>query len=110
MSKGTVELLLVLQLSSAEKLIPCSRASVPTSPDHANNFIMRLEGEAKDARHKPALPSAVGASEVNCDCKRKGRTSGAHSLAARNIFWKAERPVSNCASLTAGFAAGWEAG
>ena len=25
-------------------------------------FIMRLEGEAKEARHRPALPSLVGAS------------------------------------------------
>src|SRR5271165_1675310 len=110
MSKGCVELLLGLQLSSAEKLIPCSGASGPTSPDQTNIFIMRFEGEANDARHKPALPSAVGASAVNCDCKRKGRRSGAHSLAAKNIFWKAVRPVSNCASLAAGLAAGWEAG
>ena len=85
-----MELLVGLQLSSAEKLIPCSGASGPTSPDQTNNFIMRRDGEANDARHSPALPSAVGASAVNCDCRRNGFTSAAqpsgrqvHSLEGR---------------------------
>src|SRR5271165_6907522 len=108
MSKGCVELLLGLQLSSAEKLTPCSGASAPTSPDHTNNFIDRLEGEANEPRHSPALPSAVGASAVNCDCRRNGFASGAHSRADRYIRWNAVRPVSYCASLATGLAMDWE--
>src|SRR5262249_50244696 len=85
--------------------MPCSGASGPTSPDHTNNFIMRRDGEANDARQSPALPSAVGASAVNCDCNRNGRTSGAHARAATNMRWNAVRPASYCASLSAGLGA-----
>src|SRR5450631_34665 len=109
MSNGSVELLLALQLSSAEKLIPGSGASGPTSPDHTNNFIIFFDGEANDARHIPALPSAVGASGANCDCRRNGFASGAHSRADKYMRWNAVLPVSYCASLTTGLDAGWEA-
>src|SRR5664279_1177634 len=109
MSKGWVELLLALQLSSAEKLIPCSGASGPTSPDHTNSFIIRFDGEANDARHIPDLPSAVGASGVNCDCRRNGFASAAHRRADRYTRWNAVRPVSYCAAFTTGLGAGWEA-
>src|SRR5450755_494468 len=109
MSNGSVELLLALQLSSAEKLIPCSGASGPTSPDHTNNFIIFFDGEANEARHIPDLPSAVGASGVNCDCRRKGFASGAHRRADKYMRWNAVRAVSYCASLTSSLGAGWEA-
>src|SRR6516162_6443921 len=110
MSNGCVEVLVALQLSSAEKLTPCSGASGPTSPDHTNIFIARFDGDANDARHSPAFPSAVGASAVNCDCSRNGLMSGAHSRAAKNIRWNAVRPVSYCGCFSAGFAAGCAAG
>src|ERR1017187_5945173 len=93
-SNAAVEGLLGFQLSSAEKLMPGSGASGPTNPDHTNSFIMRLAGEANDPRHRPALPSPVGASGANCDCKRNGLTSPAQPRADTYIFWKAARSVS----------------
>jgi len=45
---------------------------------------------------------------VYCDCSRNGLISGAHSRAARYIFWKAVRPVSNCGCLASAFLAGCE--
>jgi len=104
-----VDVFEALQPSSAEKLTPCSGASGPTNPDQENSFIMRFEGEANEARHRLALPSAVGASGENCDCNRKGRRSGAHRRAAKNIFWNAALPVSYCGSFTVGLAAAGEA-
>src|ERR1019366_3012967 len=47
---------------------------------------MRIAGEANEARHRPHLPSLVGASTVNCDCKRNGFTSGAHRRGGRGSF------------------------
>src|SRR5664279_2464814 len=67
---------------------------------------MRLAGEANEARHRPLLPSLVGASTVNCDCKRNGFTSAAHRRADRYSFWKAVRPLSYWACFAAGLAGG----
>src|ERR1017187_7765266 len=67
---------------------------------------MRLAGEANEARQRPHLPSLVGASAVNCDCKRNGFTSAAHRRADRYSFWKAVRPLSYWACFAAGLAGG----
>src|ERR1017187_10273744 len=104
MSNVGVDVLLGFQLSSAEKLMPGCGASGPAKPDQTNSFIMRLDGEANEARHRPLLPSWVGASPVNCDCKRNGFTSAAHMRADTYSFWKAVRPVSYWACFAAGLA------
>src|ERR1039458_1934898 len=106
MSNVGVDVLLGFQLSSAEKLMPGCGASGPAKPDQTNSFIMRLDGEANEARHRPLLPSWVGASPVNCDCKRNGFTSAAHMRADTYSFWKAVRPVSYSAGFAAGLANG----
>src|SRR5664279_591765 len=67
---------------------------------------MRLAGEANEARQRPHLPSLVGASSVNCDCKRNGFTSAAHMRADTYNFWKAMRPLSYWACFAASLAGG----
>src|ERR1039457_3798529 len=104
MSNVGVDVLLGFQLSSAEKLMPGCGASGPTKPDQTNSFIMCLDGEANEARHSPLLPSCVGVSPVNCDCKRNGFTSAAHMRADTYSFWEAVRPVSYWACFAAGLA------